>query len=100
MTASRGELRIARVLSRLSEIRALRIAHQIGDEHGRTVRVLLSRDRHKTVIHARHQLWTVVRHTLNLSYPELAELFEVDHTTVLYAVHKREGELAHEYRPA
>ena len=54
----------------------------------------------KSIADARHRLWTVLRHTLALSYPELATFFEVDHTTILSAVHKIEAKLAAEHQVA
>lgn len=83
-------LRVSRVIYRLEKHGALRTAYRIADAHGLTLERLLSRDRTANVVAARHELWLIVRSTLgDMSYPELARVFEVDHTTILHAAHKR-----------
>jgi chromosomal replication initiation ATPase DnaA len=58
-----------------------------------TLQVLAEKCRSRNVIRARHRLWSLLRHALDLSYPEMAQVFEVDHTTIVVAVRKREREL-------
>lgn len=60
---------------------------------GSTLLEVLSSDRHASVARARHRLWTVMRHTLGLSYPELARIFGVDHTTIMSGVKKCEAQM-------
>jgi chromosomal replication initiation ATPase DnaA len=46
---------------------------------------------------ARHHLWTVLRHTLDLSYPKLARAFGCDHSTIVSGVQKFERALTAAY---
>lgn len=59
-------------------------ASEFALEHGVTLEAVLGRSRTKAVVAARHALWRHVR-ALGLSYPEIGELFGVDHTSVYQA---------------
>jgi chromosomal replication initiation ATPase DnaA len=86
--------RRARVLARLERIGASGLAERTASEFGVTLgRVLQGKSRSRNVIRARHRLWSLLRHTLDLSYPEMEAVFEADHTTIVVAVRKREREL-------
>lgn len=89
--------RVSRVSTRLRRLGVYELAERIALSHGVDLVDVLGRRRHSELIPARHELWTVLRHSLDLSYPALGRVFEVDHTTVLSAVHDRESELAAEY---
>ena len=59
-----------------------------------SVEALISRDRHKSVSTARHEIMYWIRTKLKYadgtpwSYPEIGKLFERDHTTVMQAYRK------------
>jgi chromosomal replication initiation ATPase DnaA len=87
--------RRARVLARLERIGARGLAERTASEFGVALgRVLQGKCRSRSVIRARHRIWCLLRHTLDLSYPEMARVFEADHTTIVVAVRKREQALA------
>jgi chromosomal replication initiation ATPase DnaA len=91
--------RRARVLERLEFLGARALAQRTASEFGVALgTVLQGKSRSRSVIRARHRIWCLVRHTLDLSYPEMERLFEVDHTTIVVAVRKRERELEGEAR--
>jgi chromosomal replication initiation ATPase DnaA len=86
--------RYTRVVGRLARIGAKALAERTAKEFGVPLaEVLEGESRARSVKRARHRLWCLVRHTLDLSYPEMERLFEADHTTILSAVRKREREL-------
>lgn len=51
-----------------------------------------SDDRHRTVVRARQIAMTAVRRRLALSYPEIGIVFGRDHTSVMSAVKKVNGD--------
>jgi chromosomal replication initiator protein len=59
---------------------------------GVSVEDLISRDRHKNVSAARHEIMYWIRTKLKWSYPEIGRLFGRDHTTVLDACRKVQKE--------
>jgi chromosomal replication initiation ATPase DnaA len=75
-----------------------RIAEKICAEHRVTVHgALCHRDRHPKATRARRAFLAIMRWSTDMSYPEVAELLGVDHTTVMEACRERERELAREY---
>lgn len=66
--------------------KAARIITESANHFGLTTADLTGRDRHLTVVRARHIAMTIVRDKLGMSYPQIGELFGRDHTTVLTAV--------------
>lgn len=85
-----GPKNVAAVVANLERVGALETMEQIRREYRLTYEELLGGDRHKTAAAARHHLWLLIKHTLDLSYPEMARIFFVDHTTVLTGVRKAE----------
>ena len=69
------------------------LAERIAREHVITVAGLLGRSHSATLARARRELWSLVRGSLGYSLPELGRLFDRDHSTILVAIRKREGEL-------
>lgn len=59
---------------------------------GVSVEDLVSRNRHKNVSAARHEIMYWIRKTLNWSYPEIGKLFERDHTSIMAACRKIEAQ--------
>jgi chromosomal replication initiation ATPase DnaA len=51
--------------------------------------VIGTKSRVPTVVRVRHEIWCVVLDTFGMSFPEVAEIFEVDHTTVCHAYNRR-----------
>ena len=80
----------AEVQSDLRAIGALGLAAKLAAEYHVPMAKVIGRDRHKTAAAARHHLWALIHGTLVMSYPEVAEIFGVDHTTVMAAIRKRE----------
>lgn len=70
----------------LKRIHALRAAESIARSYGTKLDAILGTTRFKTVVRARHHLWTLVRDSLDMSWPEIASVFNVDHTTIIYGV--------------
>lgn len=88
---------VTRVERRLHQQRVLMWARSYCVSQGSTLTDVIAGGRHASVARARHRLWMVMRHTLGLSFPEIAILFEVDHTTVMSGVKKCERALEAEH---
>lgn len=43
---------------------------------------VLGRERYASVARVRHEIWFAIRETLDFSYPHIARVFGVDHSTV------------------
>jgi chromosomal replication initiator protein len=67
------------------------LAERIAAKHGITVEALLGRGRTKTVAEARHELMALLRGTFAFSFPEIGRIVGRDHSTVMYALRKRES---------
>lgn len=81
-------MRLERVLDRL-ESRGLRgLVDSACAETGISITEVIGRRRFASITRARHMLWFWLYRETGLSYPEIGRIFEVDHTTVLAAVHK------------
>ena len=89
--------RTSLVKGNLGAIGALPFLSRVCLAYGVTVDRLIQDSRSRTACSARHHVWTVLRHTLDLSFHEIADLFLVDHSTVVHAVHARECELEELY---
>ena len=68
-----------------------RLVAEAAERHGVTTGAILSRSRRRPVVRARQEVCWELRQ-LNLSYPQIAELLDRDHSTVLVAVRKVEAE--------
>jgi hypothetical protein len=67
------------------------VAESVAARYGVTVDAILSGERFRDTLRARHEWWRLVRDTWNLSYPETGRLVGgVDHTTILSALRARE----------
>lgn len=87
-------LRVVRVAQRLSRMGAMPLARSIAEKYGLgTPSAMLSTERFALVVKARHEFWALLRDSTGMSYPQLARLLEVDHSTLIYACHKRQAEL-------
>jgi chromosomal replication initiation ATPase DnaA len=88
-------------LGRLKRLGALEAVLAIVREYGCRTEDVLGGDRHKTPAAARHRIWMLLRHTLDLSYPEIAGAMGWgDHTTVMSGVKKQERLLRARYSEA
>jgi chromosomal replication initiation ATPase DnaA len=82
------------VVARLERLGARVLADRTASEFGVVLADILDGERRsRSIVRARHRLWCLLRHTLDLSYLEMEQVFEADHTTILNAVRKREREL-------
>lgn len=55
--------------------------------------VVASARRSKSIARVRHELWLMLREApFNWSYPEIAKLFNVDHSSVMYGVKRAREE--------
>ena len=77
-------------LEALEGLGARGLLEQIADEYGTSPQVLLGRGRRQRVANARTRFYYVLWSTLGLSFPELGELLDRDHTTILMGVRKEE----------
>lgn len=84
------------ILYNLETYGAIDLAREIARKHHTSVELIISRVRTKNVTHARHHLWAVIRWTLDISYPEIARWFGVDHTTVMSGVRNHEARIVKE----
>jgi chromosomal replication initiation ATPase DnaA len=67
---------------------AAEIAQATAKFYEMDVSEILSRRRDSTVSYARHVCWWLIRHRTPMSYPEIARLFDRDHTSVMYGVNR------------
>lgn len=82
------------VASNLATLGALRLARRMIRDAGCSEVDVFGGARHRAPVRVRHRIWTILRHTLDLSYPKIARLWcQRDHTTVMAAIKKREAEL-------
>jgi len=84
-------------MDRLATLHALETARAICDRAGVDIGDALGRSNHPSATLARRCIWTTLRHTLGLSYPEIARVFGRDHSTVMSGIRQREAELAAMY---
>lgn len=76
------------VIFELRERGMLDVVREVCAAHHVTIGQVCGRARHASIATARHAVWTLVRRRFGLSYPEIGELFGVDHTTVMAGVKK------------
>lgn len=77
-------------LDRLGAVEAVRAVIR---GHGCLEIEVLGGDCHRTPARCRRHVWMLLRHTLGLSYPELARVFDMDHSTILVGIRQAEAEL-------
>jgi chromosomal replication initiation ATPase DnaA len=73
------------------------LVERIAREHMVDARGIIGHRRHASKTAARHHLWAVIRWSTGMSYPEIAIMFDVDHTSVMHGVCRYESELAARY---
>ncbi len=74
------------------------IVAEVCAKHGVSWRELVSQRRAKPLVRARHEAyWRCIAET-RASYPQVARLFDRDHTTIMHGVnaHRRRGAAARE----
>lgn len=81
------------VARRLDELGARDTCKAIVARYGCNERSVYAGSRHRWAARARRHCWMLLRHTLDLSYPEIGQAWGVDHTTVLMGVRMAEREL-------
>lgn len=91
-----AKTRTDRVQRRLAALGILAETWKFCTREGIPLMWVTSTARDAEIVRVRHRLWTVLIDTLGLSLSECAALFEVDHTTVMYAVRLRRIELEKE----
>lgn len=74
------------------------LAKKIAAQHCVDFAELMSRSRRRPVVRARHELMWKLRQA-GLSYPRIARALAVDHTGVIYGVHKHESLFAKPVEP-
>jgi chromosomal replication initiation ATPase DnaA len=76
------------IAKRLSARGYLALAHSVAASCHVTFEDMVSRSRKKSHAAARQALWFALYSDGRLSYPELGEIFEVDNSTICYAIKK------------
>jgi hypothetical protein len=73
------------------------VAESVAARYGITLEAILSGERFRHTVRARHEWWRLVKDTWDLSYPETGRLVGgVDHTTIMSALRALEPGSAHE----
>lgn len=88
---------VEQVKRNLEQFGLLPSAIKLAKEYRVRLLDLLGESRAPTAAAARRHLWSLIRDSLNLSYPEIGRLTLVDHTTVMEAVRKRHAEINREH---
>jgi hypothetical protein len=66
------------------------VAESVGARYGVSVDAMLSGERFRDTVRARHEWWRLVKDTWDLSYPETGRLVDgVDHTSIMSALRAR-----------
>ena len=80
----------APTVAKLCQLGVLELVVDAAKRHGATLDDVLGRDRRPRLVAARHACWFVLydHATLRFSFPDIGELWGVDHTTVMSAVHR------------
>lgn len=87
------------VIARLRERGLSAIVESIAKDNFVTLVDACARSRLKPMVKARHEAWRHLR-GLGMSYPFIAQLWDVDHTTVFHAIHKLDAAATSERRSA
>lgn len=89
--------RVERIRANLAAMGLTDVAKRVAAEYHVSLNSILDGARMKSVAAARHRIWVLLRHTLDMSNAEIANTFGVDRSTVDVAIRKREAELARVY---
>jgi chromosomal replication initiation ATPase DnaA len=81
-------VRVTRI--RLTRLGAYDVARAVCAEHCVDEERVFGGDRQAWPTAARHRIWMLLRHTLGLSYPEIAIMFDMDHTSIMNGVRRAE----------
>lgn len=87
------------VYGRLHEANLLGFTRSLAQQRGVPLMALIGRRRSPQVSGVRFELWTVLRDTLALSFPEIGMLFDRDHSTVLVGIEAHRRKLDRRYAP-
>ena len=68
------------------------ILNAVCEHYGYTIKQLISRKRQKTLVEARHIAIYMCRSYINMSYNEIGDIFNRDHSTIVHALHKHKVE--------
>ncbi len=64
------------------------ILNAVCKQYGYTIKELVSRKQQKTLVEARHIAMYICRMHLGMSYNEIGDIFNRDHSTIVYVLHK------------
>lgn len=64
------------------------VKREVGRSFGVRLGDIMAADRHQGIALARHVAMYLARHHLGLSFPKIGEVFQKDHSTVVYACDK------------
>ena len=87
----------ANIRERLVRLGAWSTLVALCREYGVSVEEVLSPCRSRTVVACRYRFLALLRHTLDLSYPEIQAATGFDTTSGIEAVRRREAQLAEEH---
>lgn len=76
------------IAARLEKFGMWRTVERIAREHRVEPIDVVGRTCRASVVAARHHVWSVIRDTLAMSYPEIGSFFEFDHSTVLEGIRR------------
>ncbi len=64
------------------------ILNAVCEQYGYTIKELISRKRQKTLVESRHVAMYMCRRYIGMSYNEIGDIFNRDHSTIVYVLHK------------
>lgn len=76
------------------------IIAEVADRHGIPAALLYGSRRDRLVAHVRQEAMWEVRRQTTLSFPQIGQRFNRDHTTVIHAVRAHEGRISRAPREA
>jgi len=88
------------MLDRLAARDFLEDATRIATLYRVTVEEMMGRDRHRPMAYARHHFWAELYSRGHWSYPAIAKLCDVDHTTVFHGIAAHHQRQNHEHEPS
>ena len=69
---------------------ARKMVERVAEKHGLGAKALFVRSTRRAIVYPRQQAMYAIRQRLGWSYPRIARLFGMDHTTVIYGVRQYE----------